>query len=130
MPPRARGCTGLQTQLREDALDYRNLQHRIDDLLLSAALRALLKIERRDALEQLGLSEQLTCFIPAIQQRPVMAGSVNSASSPKADLGRKRSSQRPAASWHVCELALPATSGHTSDQEIAMPVTGFKVLPI
>jgi len=29
----------------------------------------------------------------------------------------------------VPELALPATSGHTIDQETAMQMTGFKVQP-
>jgi hypothetical protein len=38
----------------------------------------LLKIERSDALEQLGLAEQLTRFIPAIQQCPLLAGGSSS----------------------------------------------------
>jgi hypothetical protein len=29
----------------------------------------------------------------------------------------------------VDELTLPATSGHTTDQEIATPMIGFKVQP-
>ena len=42
---------GLQTQVREDLLDDGLLQDRRDDLALTAALRAVLHVELKDAVD-------------------------------------------------------------------------------
>ena len=49
---RPRRCTGLQTKVREDLLDHRLFQNRGDDLQLAAAVRAVLQVELKHALEQ------------------------------------------------------------------------------
>jgi hypothetical protein len=42
---RARRCSRLQSQVREDLFDHRLLQDRRDDLELAAAVRAVLQVE-------------------------------------------------------------------------------------
>ena len=44
--------TGLQTQLREDFLDHRLLQDGRDDLQLAAAVRAVLQVKFKDAIDR------------------------------------------------------------------------------
>lgn len=51
---RPRSCTGLQTQMGEDALDDRRLQDRGDDLQLAAAIGAVLGIPLRGASHEAG----------------------------------------------------------------------------
>lgn len=51
---RTRRCTRLQTQVREDLLDDRLFLDRRNDLQFAAAVRAVLHVDLKDALEHLG----------------------------------------------------------------------------
>jgi hypothetical protein len=56
-----------------DLFDDRLLQDRCDELQITAAVRAALKVAIKDALEQPRPSHQLACSKPALHQCPVMA---------------------------------------------------------
>lgn len=65
---RARRCRGLQHRMREDLLDHRRLQDRRDDLRLTAAVRAVIHVEVKHAIDP--GDHQLTCPKPSRRPGP------------------------------------------------------------
>jgi hypothetical protein len=63
------------------------------------------------------------------REHPLLAVTVNSRPRQEADVRCTSRCWPRSAVGEVRKLALPATSSHTTDQEIAMPMSGSRVEP-
>ena len=60
-------CTGLQTQVRENPLNYRLFQDRRNDLQLTATIRAVLQAEIEHSRKQLGPAQPYRAVVSAVR---------------------------------------------------------------
>jgi hypothetical protein len=79
----------IQPEVREGLLDHRLFQDGGDDLQLTAAVRAAVHVEVKDALELSGQAQRLALSRTALRQYPLVAGTARSPSGQEADRRRR-----------------------------------------